>query len=66
LSLLSDQQRQWSTHLSLLTFKAGAQEFLRRRTLVVSDGKIVFVRDVIDEPHTDADHLLAWLGVNAG
>ena len=60
-SLLSDMAGHFSTGLSLRAFPAGNREFLQRRTLVASEGKIVLDRTNVTPPEADASVVLAWL-----
>ena len=56
--LLSDHEKLFSNALSLSTFKAGAENFLRRITLTSKDGFITHVRYPIDIPEKDAAETL--------
>ena len=60
--LLSDSEGHFSRALSLERFIAGGREFLKRRTLVINDGRIIHDRREIAAPETDAAEVLIWLG----
>lgn len=59
--LLSDAKGHVASKLSLKTFMAGGQAFLRRRTLVFHNGKVILDRKQIADPSHDAAEVLAWL-----
>lgn len=52
--LLSDHARKFSTALRLETFKAGADDYLERVTLIAIDGTIVAARFPVEAPGMDA------------
>lgn len=56
--LLSDHKKFFSNALGLPTFKAGADDYLQRITLVSKDGFITHVRYPIDVPENDAAETL--------
>ena len=57
-TLLSDQKKLFSNALGLPTFKAGAQDYLRRITFVSKDGFTTHVRYPIEVPENDAAETL--------
>ena len=63
--LLSDHAKLFSTALALPIFVAGAEEYLRRITLVSKDGSITNVRYPIEVPENDAAETLHLIGYSA-
>jgi peroxiredoxin len=61
--LLSDEQEVFSHALGLEWFRAGARQFLRRRTLIARSGIILMDRQAIPHPEDDAGQTLALLRV---
>ena len=57
-ALLSDKKKLFSSALGLPVFKAGTQDYLRRLTLISTDGLITQVRYPIDIPENDAAETL--------
>jgi peroxiredoxin len=57
-ALLSDEQRQFSSALRLETFKAGHQDFLCRRTFVVSNGIVRQDFYLVRDPASNAAEIL--------
>jgi peroxiredoxin len=62
ISLLSDFAKKFSGALALPTFQAGAEVFLKRITLVASEGVITAVRFPVPDPERDAGETLGCLG----
>ncbi len=60
-SLLSDVAKKFSGALALPTFHAGAEIFLKRLTLVASEGAIIAVRFPVADPEHDAGETLGYL-----
>ncbi len=60
-SLLSDFAKKFSGALALPTFQVGAEVFLKRITLVASEGAIMAVRFPVADPEHDADETLEYL-----
>ncbi len=60
-SLLSDAGRDFATALALPVFTAGQHTYLKRLTLIVSDGVIVALRFPVPVPENDAAETLALL-----
>ena len=63
--LLSDHEKLFSSALALPTFKTGAQDYLRRITLVSKNEFITHVRYPIDAPKNDAAETLRLIGYSA-
>jgi peroxiredoxin len=63
--LLSDHAKFFSNALVLPTLKAGAEEYLRRITLVSKDGFITHVRHPIEVPENDAAETLHLIRYSA-
>jgi len=59
--LLSDAQGRFAGALALPSFATGGQSYLKRLTLVGSEGRIVRVFYSVADPATHADEVLAWL-----
>jgi peroxiredoxin len=57
--LLSDHKQRFASTLKLETFAAGAQQFLKRITLIARGANIIAVRDDIVDPKQDATEALA-------
>ena len=59
--LLSDCEKNFSNALTLPTFRAGAEDYLRRITLIAQNSIIARVRYPIDVPENDADETLGMV-----
>jgi peroxiredoxin len=59
--LLSDARGSFSEGLSLPTFRAGKETYLKRLTLVVAGGRIAQVFYPVSDPAGHAAEVLAWL-----
>jgi peroxiredoxin len=62
--LLSDEQLQLATSLGLPTFEFHGRTYLKRVTLVVSQGTIEAALYPVFPPDKAADQALAWLAEN--
>ncbi len=60
-TLLSDEQKNLSNALGLETFKAGAVDFLKRRTFIIVDGIIINDIYPVDVPEQNAAEILKTL-----
>ena len=60
--LLSDRERRLASALGLETFKAGAEDYLSRRALVISDGLITHDFYPVRDPALNAGEVLQVLG----
>ena len=56
--LLSDHEKLFSLALALPIFKAGAEDYLKRITLISQNGVIAHLRYPIDDPENDAAETL--------
>ncbi len=61
--LLSDEQEFFANALALQWLRAGARQFLSRRTLICFNGVVVMDRRTIPHPEDDAGQTLALLRV---
>jgi peroxiredoxin len=59
--VLSDVAQGFSRTLSLPTFATGGENFLKRLTLFVDEGRIAHVFYPVPEPALHAEEILAWL-----
>ena len=59
--LFSDSARKLALAISLKTFKAGGDDYLVRRTIVVKNGHITHDVTSIPEPHKNAANMLQLL-----
>jgi peroxiredoxin len=59
--LLSDDERSFTTALSLPTFETGGMALLKRLTLIVNDGMIEHVSYPVFPPDQNAAEVLDWL-----
>jgi peroxiredoxin len=62
--MLSDAGRELTTRLGLPTFAIGGEEYLKRLTLVISDGRIEHVFYPIFPPDEHANEVLEWVADN--
>lgn len=62
--MLSDAERELTDELDLPTFTIGGEEYLKRLTLVVSDGRIEHVFYPIFPPDEHANEVLEWVQEN--
>ena len=56
--LLSDAARLFTNALGLENIVTGGMRYLTRRTFVARDGVIIFDRQIIEQPETDAEAVL--------
>lgn len=59
--LLSDEGRRFASAMKLETFKAGTEDFLKRRTFVIRDGVITHNFNAITDPAGNAADVLDTL-----
>ena len=59
--VLSDVAQDFSHALRLPTFVTGGENFLKRLTLFVDEGRIAHVFYPVPEPALHAEEILAWL-----
>lgn len=64
--LLSDASRALASALRLPTFKAGADDYLTRLSVIVRSGRIEKVFYPIDDPAVHPREVLGWLASEAG
>jgi peroxiredoxin len=60
-ALLSDAKGEVAATSKFQTFKAGQMAFLKRRTMVLANGRIMLDRKDVPNPEEDAADVLAWL-----
>jgi peroxiredoxin len=60
-ALLTDAKGEVALQGKLETFKAGQMAFLKRRTMVIANGRIMLDRKMVPVPAADAAGVLAWL-----
>lgn len=60
--LLSDSDRRFTDALGLPTFETGGTTYLKRATLILSDGRLEKVFYPVHPPDTHAREVLAWAG----
>jgi peroxiredoxin len=60
--LLSDHARKFANALKLETFKAGAEDYLKRVTLLVVEGSVIALRHPLELPAADAEETLKMFG----
>ena len=64
--ILSDAGRQFALALALPSFVAGGENYLKRLTLVLRDGRIEAVFYPVRDPARHACEVLSWLDLAAG
>lgn len=62
--MLSDAGREVTNELDLPTFTIGGDEYLKRLTMVVSDGRVEHVFYPVFPPDEHASEVLAWVTAN--
>jgi peroxiredoxin len=59
--VLSDEGGRFAAWLALPSFATGGENYLKRLTLVIADGRIERVFYPVPEPARHASEVLAWL-----
>jgi peroxiredoxin len=60
--VLSDAERGFKRSLRLPSFAAGGEDYLKRLTLFIENGRIAHLFHPVLEPARHADEVLCWLG----
>ncbi len=64
--LLSDEKLILAKALCLPTMNVGSETLLKRLTMVIENGSIIFIRYPVFPPDSDAANVMEWLGRQAG